>query len=240
MMVHCGKCGAELLGAVNRCWKCGQAVVSRSDAASVPPVRRPPVAGPLLVAPWEALTPAIVDAAPPSAAEPLAAGATGVAVSPDVREGEPTASPTVVRRGSPFAPGAALHQSPARVPSAVVRRSAATSRDLTQPLEVERPRSALELWLPIVAICLGAGAFGLGDYPEISLSFAILGTAFGAVAIAYRVKVTSVAGIVICVLALLWSGYSTAVSIYERTYGVSPWVSPDDDFEPTPLDNPAP
>jgi hypothetical protein len=36
MSVHCTKCGEELLGAVNRCWKCGQAisVTSREQACS--------------------------------------------------------------------------------------------------------------------------------------------------------------------------------------------------------------
>jgi hypothetical protein len=33
--VHCSKCGEELLGAVNRCWRCGQAY-------AVPPPNTPP------------------------------------------------------------------------------------------------------------------------------------------------------------------------------------------------------
>src|SRR5262245_6556603 len=34
MAVHCSKCGEELLGAVNRCWKCGQTVASSSPFAA--------------------------------------------------------------------------------------------------------------------------------------------------------------------------------------------------------------
>jgi hypothetical protein len=45
--VHCAKCGEELLGAVNRCWRCGQAyAVSPPSAppASLPAVGEQPVA----------------------------------------------------------------------------------------------------------------------------------------------------------------------------------------------------
>jgi hypothetical protein len=36
--IHCSKCGEELLGAVNRCWRCGQAyAVSPSNTPSSPP-----------------------------------------------------------------------------------------------------------------------------------------------------------------------------------------------------------
>ena len=45
MQVCCGKCGAELLGAVNRCWRCGTAVLSRPGDTRIPPVRRPPLPG---------------------------------------------------------------------------------------------------------------------------------------------------------------------------------------------------
>ena len=37
--VHCSKCGEELLGAVNRCWKCGQAFALPPEMDGRPPVR---------------------------------------------------------------------------------------------------------------------------------------------------------------------------------------------------------
>ncbi len=43
MAVRCSKCGEELLGPVNRCWKCGQQFTARSDAGGLPPVRYAPV-----------------------------------------------------------------------------------------------------------------------------------------------------------------------------------------------------
>ncbi len=39
MAVHCSKCGEELLGAVNRCWKCGQAFALHPEIDGRPPVR---------------------------------------------------------------------------------------------------------------------------------------------------------------------------------------------------------
>ena len=39
MAVRCARCGEELLGAVNRCWKCGQQFAVRPTADGLPPVR---------------------------------------------------------------------------------------------------------------------------------------------------------------------------------------------------------
>src|SRR5436190_459879 len=43
MAVTCSNCGEELLGAVNRCWKCGSAFAAPPKTADEPPVRRAPV-----------------------------------------------------------------------------------------------------------------------------------------------------------------------------------------------------
>ena len=47
--MKCEKCGEELLGAVNRCWRCGTKVELGVPAATHPP--RSPVAGPLAAPP---------------------------------------------------------------------------------------------------------------------------------------------------------------------------------------------
>jgi hypothetical protein len=39
MAVRCARCGEELLGAVNRCWKCGQQFAVRPTPDGLPPVR---------------------------------------------------------------------------------------------------------------------------------------------------------------------------------------------------------
>jgi hypothetical protein len=39
MTVRCAHCGEELLGAVNRCWKCGQSFSAQPTVDGLPPVR---------------------------------------------------------------------------------------------------------------------------------------------------------------------------------------------------------
>jgi hypothetical protein len=43
MPVRCATCSEEFLGAVNRCWKCGTAIVLNLEAFQTPPIRRAPV-----------------------------------------------------------------------------------------------------------------------------------------------------------------------------------------------------
>ena len=44
MPVRCSKCGEELMGSVNRCWRCGLMFGHTTDEDARPPVRRAPVA----------------------------------------------------------------------------------------------------------------------------------------------------------------------------------------------------
>jgi len=78
MAVHCAKCGEELLGAVNRCWKCGQIFARRPEMDGLPPVRmeRPPAAGEPLEAivleeGEQGVAAPVAVAAPPAAGFPL-------------------------------------------------------------------------------------------------------------------------------------------------------------------------
>jgi len=230
MVVHCGKCGAELMGAVNRCWKCGRPVTSRADASSAPPVRRPPLRGALEIPPWEALPALIVDDELPSDSS-----AVGSEVAPT--GAEENSLSTSKRRRSPFAPGVKLRKTSTREAAADDRPSVDPGRrDHSAPLETPKPSSPIARLSALIAICLGAASFALGDYPEVAWGLALVGLGFGITAILSRFSVTSVAGVVFCFAAFLWSGYATAIAVYERTYGVSPWSSPDDDFEPEPLD----
>jgi hypothetical protein len=69
MAVRCSKCGEELLGAVNRCWKCGQAFAHRPETDG-----RPPVRAEMLLADGEPLAAVVLDKLPPGVdAVPVAA-----------------------------------------------------------------------------------------------------------------------------------------------------------------------
>ncbi len=50
MTVRCSRCGEELMGAVNRCWKCGLAFQVRPTVDGLPPVRAEVVAAAAAVA----------------------------------------------------------------------------------------------------------------------------------------------------------------------------------------------
>ena len=43
MAVHCSHCREELMGAVNRCWRCGQPINADSFDGELPPLRRAPL-----------------------------------------------------------------------------------------------------------------------------------------------------------------------------------------------------
>ena len=77
MAVHCAKCGEELMGAVNRCWKCGQVFARRPEMDGLPPVRmeRPPAAG----EPLEAI---VLDDTAPGAPGQATAAPVAVAAAP--------------------------------------------------------------------------------------------------------------------------------------------------------------
>lgn len=67
MTVRCAKCGEELLGAVNRCWKCGTMFAARPEIDGRPPVmlEMPPAeAAVLAAAPLDAV---VLDEPPPGA-----------------------------------------------------------------------------------------------------------------------------------------------------------------------------
>ncbi|MFT5526168.1 MAG: hypothetical protein ACI9HK_004141 [Pirellulaceae bacterium] len=62
MAVSCAICGEELLGSVNRCWKCGNFVTSRPGDLAVPPVRTK-AATPIFIPPEPAASDALAESA---------------------------------------------------------------------------------------------------------------------------------------------------------------------------------
>lgn len=60
MAINCHKCGEELIGAVNRCWKCGSKY-EKIERSNRPPICRPPVLAAYLQADVDAIT-SVIDA----------------------------------------------------------------------------------------------------------------------------------------------------------------------------------
>jgi hypothetical protein len=98
MAVRCSKCGEELLGPVNRCWKCGQQFSAQAEVGGLPPVRYAPLELPSDVVLAEV------------AGEAAATSASAVANVP-APQSAPQSVPAPgnsIRTGSPFVRGAVM------------------------------------------------------------------------------------------------------------------------------------
>jgi hypothetical protein len=111
MPVRCANCGEELLGAVNRCWRCGTRVASHHGEPDLPPVRALPIAGTATAA---GETPAAEGPTAPESEAPESGGNVGTAGSTNHEPPVPSLVPKLrVRAGrallldSPSAAGAA-------------------------------------------------------------------------------------------------------------------------------------
>lgn len=203
MAVRCSKCGEELLGPVNRCWKCGQTFATLPDAGGLPPVRRDvPVAAPL---------PAIAVAAVVETPSPMASADSPVAGS--ISQSGPT-----IRTGSPFAPGAAM------VPMASASPTVSTTRSGNQRPNVPATQ---DLVRDHVAVAGAIGAVVLGVFgmsvawmanPSAVIGgalLAIVGLALGMWGLNSRRRGWALFGMLLCVAAVSLASYTGAMLLYE-------------------------
>lgn len=269
MEVSCSRCGAELLGAVNRCWRCGQPVLSRSDGTDSPPVRRPPLRGPLDVPPWRPLDAEVLVVGPEgggteerNAAGERAAGVGERRADEGGEGGEGGESRAAggasgerhVRRGSPFAGGAAESTGESAASRWSVVRFWRRRSDRESPRGLERPsvgpdgtpaaaersQSSVGFWTAVSAIGLGGGALSLGDYPEAAFGVSTVALLAAVGAVALRRSLTTGLAVLVCLLLFGWTGFQLGTTWYERAYGRSLWSDEDGlfdseaEFEPAP------
>jgi hypothetical protein len=170
MSVLCSHCGEELMGAVNRCWKCGKLIGSHSGPLDVPPIRRSPIVGPLN-APLEATV----------LEEPVEAG-----VTPEMRRGSPfVKNAAVVRVAGPTqSPPTPSPLRPISPPA-----SSSTSSQLVSAVAV---CLSLVAWgvsfaVPIATLCLALFAIALGIWGLFGSKrgLAIFSLIFGCTALAW-------------------------------------------------------
>lgn len=218
--VRCAQCGEELLGAVNRCWRCGAAVLSRPGETSVPPVRRPPVPLPTAeraaVAEEQVLTAELVtDTAPCSAAAP-------------------TAAPAVRRVGSPFAPGPDDH---CALPPAAAVTAGSPAPHRAAPADTRfcppyaPPRDALERAASngaIAGLVLGLISVGVSMVNWSAGGLALVGLMLSLWGLGSPRRRTAMAGLSLCCLALAVIILLGLILWYEETYGFRPWAVPGD------------
>src|SRR5690349_840626 len=100
MRITCSQCGQDLIGAVNRCWKCGKSLPQLLGPDGLPKIRRAPVAPTVeavVIDEQSSISPSLVGGAGGGVAAENASETThaaGTPTAPPVRE--PPAAPLPV------------------------------------------------------------------------------------------------------------------------------------------------
>jgi hypothetical protein len=188
MSVRCAKCGEELLGAVNRCWKCGQIFARRPEIDGLPPVRmeRPAAAS----EPIEAI---VLDDAVDGASGAAAAAPVAVAASPAT--GFPLPPP-------PVAPVVQYIPKPIAPPPTTSEMIEARRYSL-----MAMGGTVGALVLGIFAVCISPFWFG-GAF------VGLLGMALGIWGLYSPRRGWALAGVLLCCLGIALGAYRGARDIY--------------------------
>ena len=219
MAVRCGQCGEELLGAVNRCWRCGSTVLSRAGDANLPPIRRPPI--------------------------PVASEVLGVSDEPDVvvaaLADQLTGAPDARRPAVPDGTDPAGPSRPAtakRAPSAEPRPVRRIGSPFAEPAGQELPVRELRFGrfrvsygsicnaAAVTAVVLGLVSLSACFFTSWAIIAAVLGLGLGLGGVYSRHRGTAIMGILLCCLALTIGSFFAIVGWYESQYGYPPWDAP--------------
>lgn len=185
MAVHCAKCGEELLGAVNRCWKCGQFFARHPETDGLPPVRmeRPPAAG----EPLEAI---VLDDAPAGSTTQSQAAAVAVAAAPAASFPPPLA-PAVQFIPKPIAPP----------PS-------------TAQIVEARRKSLVAMGGTVGGFVLGVFALVLAPFNSLAVVVGLIGIGLGVWGLHSPRRNWALVGLLICCLAIGLGAYRGANDLY--------------------------
>ena len=207
MRVTCAECGEELLGAVNRCWRCGRVVTLDAKDGGLPPVRQAPLAPRQLAA----------GAGTVPRTNREEAGTPGEAMEAAVVD--PDTAP--ICDGSPFSEADPLPARPAEV------GQPPPTELLVAGQRAAASRSEAAVGGAIAALLLGMLAlFAAFFMPIGGLVTSILGLGMGAWGVYSRRRVLALVGLLLCCLALALSGFNGVVELYTYLHGHSPWEQP--------------
>lgn len=204
MAVQCAKCGEELMGAVNRCWRCGQEFVPRNSDTGLPPIRRLPLAAATRDV-WDA---ELSDPRPTTLDLPVVNG--------PVRENQPARR--VLRRGSPFGDRGAATLETMETKSALGKEDEAKEREAKYQKNGGAAASAV-LTVPLGLISFAAAFL----FPLAGFLLSILGLGMGIWGLKSRRRGLVIAGLLLCCLSLAIASFNGVVQIYVSQYGRAPW-----------------
>lgn len=226
MRVKCSKCGEELLGAVNRCWRCGTRVASRPGDTDLPPVRRAPIrmngegqpggdSG--SVEHSESIEQATTDEAQPDAAVPD----TSPAGQPATANADDKPAVMARRVGSPFAvsdPETA----------AVAGTDTGRPKSYFPVTEAKYPRITASAGGAVAALVLGAMSLIFSFFTWLAIFTALIGLVMGIWGLYSTRRGSAIIGVLLCCFALAVGGFNGIVSIYTIRHGYAPWDAPSD------------
>ncbi len=216
MAVRCSKCGEELLGPVNRCWKCGQQFTAQAETGGLPPVRYAPIELPSDVVmaefaggPVTATVPGEDSAA---ASSPLSASSS-VPAATNAAFQDPIGNR--VRSGSPFVRGAVMQP---------VTTAAFPRNPLAPGISPRIPgppgHDPLAVAGAITAILMGIFALGIAwiaSWVAISAAvvIALIGFAMGIWGLYSKRRGWALFGILISCSAIGLATYTGTILVYE-------------------------
>ncbi len=206
MAVHCKNCGEELLGAVNRCWLCGELYNPRAVEAEAEAVAAPVAA-------------VLVD----EEAEDSGNSPTEVSASDSDQPAQPDKKP--IRRGSPFADSFELKSSPNPAPA--VNRPRAP--------EYPQHAASIGGAIGATVLGL-LSLIGLVVSPIGGMTTSILGIAMGLWGLYSNKRGVALLGLVLCCLALALATFFAVVQLYESIYGEHPFRKPLEEIDDSDFD----
>ena len=207
MPVICANCGEELLGAVNRCWRCGQHALSTPDAASVPPVRRTPVS--MEQPAPQAARPSTQERDPPVAEK-----------TSDTTSTDSPLSDEGIQFDDPAKPAATTAEV---VPAGNVdnREEVDTLPQRLTPIP-NSPRPAVTTpkppswknWIAFGGILAGLLATGIGWLTPWMLILAVVGVVCGILGLTSRRKALAIVALLLCMLGVSVSSVRLAYDVF--------------------------
>jgi hypothetical protein len=236
MTVRCAHCGEELLGAVNRCWKCGQAFSAQPTVDGLPPVRsQSPAAGAgdAAVAQVEALEARVLDDAQTESVGDTAVLTVAESAEAPESAGSPAAEPAPAPPMSIFP----LPPNPLATPSAYDAPSlyeAAPAFPTRQRYVPPRPNIAA-LGGAYGALLLGMFALLLAPFRWEAAIVAFIGLLAGIWGIYSPRRGWAVIGMLLCAIAMGWGTYTgmRALWLYmNRNAAISDEVPLEEDLGP--------